>query len=258
MNEVTILLPAWNEAVCLDALIASWQQYSNELVTFFNLALHIVIINDGSIDATHEIGARLEHDFANVTLVDHPCNMGLGAAVKTGIKYVLENRKNSIFTCIMDCDNTHDPKYIVYMLAKQRSDNADIVIASRYQKGARALGVSKLRVFTSECARCIYSLILHIKNVRDYTCGYRLYSREILMAGHARFGDELVSETGFACMAELLYKLYACGARISEVPFILRYDFKKGTSKMRVIKTVMSSISVVLRLKKIRRQNKNE
>jgi L-cysteine desulfidase len=54
---------------------------------------------------------------------------------------------------------------------------ADVVIASRYQKGAEVKGLSKLRIFTSEGARYVYSLILNVKNVKDYTCGYRLYKK---------------------------------------------------------------------------------
>lgn len=258
MNELTILLPAYNEEECLEALVQNWQQYREKIQICFKLDLHIVIINDGSADQTRAIGERLMSEFNNVTLVNHPQNMGLGAGVKTGLFYVLDQRVNSSFCCLMDCDNTHDPKYVVDMLEKQKDTKADVVIASRYQQGAEVLGVSKIRLLTSEGAKVVYSIILHIKNVRDYTCGYRLYNRSILETARARFGDSLVSETGFTCMAELLYKLYACGANFAEVPFILRYDYKEGASKMRVLKTALRSVTLAFRLKCIKRLNKGE
>lgn len=258
MNELTVLLPAYNEEECLEALVQNWQQYQEKIRTCFDLDLHIVIINDGSTDHTRAIGERLMSEFDNVTLVNHPQNMGLGAGVKTGLFYALDQRKNSIFCCLMDCDNTHDPKYVMDMLQKEKDTNADVIIASRYQQGAKVFGVSKIRLLTSEGAKAVYSMILQVKNVHDYTCGYRLYRRSILKTARARFGESLVSENGFTCMAELLYKLYACGAVFAEVPFVLRYDFKEGASKMHVLKTALRSVVLAFRLKSIKRLNKGE
>ena len=102
-------------------------------------------------------------------------------------------------------------------------------------------------------SKIVFSVLLHIPNVKDYTCGYRLYNRKILLSAVDRFGDGLVAESGFTCMVELLYKLYCCGAVFAEVPFALCYDYKKGTSKMAVMKTAVNSIRLALQLKKIKR-----
>ena len=130
----------------------------------------------------------------------------------------------------------------------------DVIIASRYRKGSQVQGVSRLRLLTSEGARYVFSAIIPVENVRDYTCGYRLYSVEILRRGYGKFGDDLIEESGFTCMAELLYKLYIVGARFAEIPFVLRYDFKKGSSKMKVVKTAKNSIKLAFRLRKTRKR----
>lgn len=256
MNEITVMLPAFNEENDLEQLVCEWQLLKNKIVEEFSLALKIVVVNDGSKDNTQEIGARLQQEYDNFTLVNHERNKGLGEAVKTGITYILNNCESSIYTCLMDCDNTHNPKYVLDMIQKMRAEAADVVIASRYQKGAEIKGVSKLRLLTSEGAKYVYSMFLRVKNVRDYTCGYRLYNNEMLQVAYKRFGDKLVEERGFSCMAELLYKLYACGAKFAEVPFELRYDFKNGASKMKVIKTSLDSFKLIRRLKGIQLQKR--
>ena len=48
-------------------------------------------------------------------------------------------------------------------------------------------------------------------------------------------------------MADLLLTLNGFGAVIGEVPLLLRYDFKRGASKMRVIETVRRSIRMIFR-----------
>ncbi len=50
-------------------------------------------------------------------------------------------------------------------------------------------------------------------------------------------------------MMELLYKTYMTGAKYGEVGFELRYDQKKGQSKMNVRKTMMKSLSMAWKLK---------
>lgn len=254
MNEITVVLPAYNEEDNLEQLVYDWQRYQKQIFKEYNLELTIIVVNDGSADHTRKIGEKLEKKYHNFILVNHEKNKGLGETVKTGIFYVLKNRPQSVFSCLMDCDNTHNPKYVLDMLEKQKIRNSDVVIASRYQNGALVKGVSSLRLMTSEGAKCVYSLILRVKGVKDYTCGYRLYKNTILQRAYGRFGDKLIEESGFTCMAELLYKLYASGAQFSEVPFILRYDFKKGASKMKVFKTALDSFQLAFRLKKIKRE----
>jgi len=254
-EELTVILPAYNEEEALSPLVENWQQYRQEILLNHGLQLMILIVNDGSRDRTHLIGKMLEEANVNVTLVDHPHNKGLGEAVKTGINYILDNRPQSSFAALMDSDNTHDPRFILDMLKKQKQTGSDIVIASRYETGAKIKGVSGFRLLTSQGAKLVFSLILHVPNVQDYTCGYRLYKQEILQKAKKRFGDDLIKESGFTCMVELLYKLYCCGGHFAEVPFYLRYDLKAGSSKMKVIKTSVDSFFLACNLKKIFRES---
>ncbi|HBV89003.1 MAG TPA: glycosyltransferase family 2 protein [Desulfosporosinus sp.] len=253
MIELSVVLPAYNEDENIETLVNRWQKYQGMLSNDYGMALRIFVINDGSVDQTREVAERLENSYSNLTLINHLQNKGLGEAIKTGITHVLKNCPNSSHLCLMDCDNTQGPQYILDMLDVQCKSGCDVIIASRYQKGAQVIGVSRFRLFTSEGARYFFSMILRVPSVRDYTCGFRLYTRQILLQAFDRFGVNLIEERGFTCMAELLYKLYCCGAVFAEIPFELRYNFKRGASKMAVFKTAVNSFRLALRLRRIKK-----
>lgn len=256
-NELIILLPAYNEELNVEKMVNTWMQQEAMLAVNYQLVLKIIVVNDGSKDGTEAICRKLTDQFDNFQYISHSHNKGLGEAVKTALTHVVSECPNCRYACIMDCDNTQDPCYIGAMLDKigagRAADAADVVIASRYQKGSKVQGVAGYRLLTSEGARYVYSLILHVKKVRDYTCGYRLYTKDILGKCYESFGSSMIEETGFTCMAELLYKLYIVGARFEEIPFTLRYDFKRGKSKMKVLKTAMDSITLAIRLRRLQR-----
>jgi dolichol-phosphate mannosyltransferase len=253
MNKLTVVLPAYNEEENIRIMVERWQEFRGVLADRYGLGLQIVAVNDGSGDRTGEIAGELEKEHDNFKVLSHSVNKGLGEAVKTAVSYFVEECSDSSLMCLMDCDNTQDPAYLTDLLDRMDQTSADVVIASRYQKGAVVKGVSGMRLLMSGGAKYVFSVLLHVPKVRDYTCGYRLYNRRILLAASERFGEDLIEESGFTCMVELLYKLYCCGAIFAEIPFALRYDYKKGASKMAVLKTAVNSVRLALRLKKIKR-----
>ena len=94
-----------------------------------------------------------------------------------------------------------------------------------------------------------YKTILNVSNVNDYTCGYRLYSYDIIKKANVIFKGKLVTRSSFACMMEVLYKLHLVGCRFAEIPFELRYDNKQGQSKMKVLTTIKESVFTALKLR---------
>ena len=98
-------------------------------------------------------------------------------------------------------------------------------------------------------AKLYYTFMLNVKNVRDYTCGYRAYKYSAVSKAKEKYRDKLVTQSSFACMMEVLYKISKIGAKFDEVPFVLRYDNKGGQSKMRVFKTIFNSLITALKLK---------
>lgn len=248
--KLYVVLPAYNEEENVEKLVNDWMRFEEKIRHRFYLDTRIVIVNDGSCDKTREIGEKMEGLFPNCTLINHEVNKGLGEALKTGIFYAAA-KEDCACVCVMDCDNTQKPSYIGGMLHRmyESGKNPDVVIASRYCKRSEVHGVAGYRLLTSQGARLVYELILGVPGVRDYTCGYRLYKREILLEGMEKYGEKLIEESGFTCMAELLYKLYRSGAVFMESPFSLHYEEKKGNSKMKVLKTAVNSVKLAFSLR---------
>lgn len=249
MKKLFAIIPCYNEEENIGALIDTWMEQKPKL-NEHGYELFVYPIDDCSKDGTKDIILSKSNEYPeNVKLIQHEINKNLCGGLNTAISFFSDNGNEGDLLCIMDGDNTQSPIYIHDMLSSLEENNSDCVIASRYRKNADVTGLASYRKLMSDCARFYYTIMLHIPGVRDYTCGYRLYKYEIINKLPEKFGTDPIHEKTFACMMELLYKVYICGAKFSEVGFKLRYDFKKGESKMNVGKTAKKSLTTAIRLK---------
>ena len=240
-TKVRVVLPAYNEEQALGQLIPRIVQTLSETQWEFD----ILVVDDGSSDGTVQAAKELQVDFP-VQIHCHEVNRGLGAAITSCLTQGIEGLSDNDIVVAMDADNTHPPQLITRMVPMIREGH-DIVIASRYQTGGRVVGLSLHREWLSLGARFMMRLLFPVRGCRDYTCGYRAYRVGLLRQALADHDGVLTQETGFACMADLIMMLSRYGAVVGEVPLLLRYDFKSGVSKMRVMRTVKQTIRMVLR-----------
>ena len=239
-RHVLIGLPAYNEEIALPRLLArveSLRKNSPEPIT-------VVLYNDGSTDATLAT-ARAWQERVRLVILDGVVNKGLGAGLRALVDYAADNAADGDVLVVMDCDDTHDPEQIEEMLACM-TEGADVVIGSRYVRGALVQGVPPLRRVTALGAAALFKSIHHVRGVWDYTCGYRAYRVGVLKEAAARYGDKLVAERGFACMVELLLKLNTLGVRFVEIPLQLRYDQKPTATKMGVGSNMRRLLSLLV------------
>jgi len=228
-----ILLPAYNEERDIGLLLQRIRAAMSEPATRYQ----VLVVNDGSTDGTAQVAAACRAEMP-VELIEHPVNQGLGQAMLSGLRWAAGLLRNEDVLVTMDADNTHDPLLIGRMVLEIQS-GADLVIASRYEKGGQEIGLSAARSLFSRGASILLKFFFPIRGARDYTCGYRAYRGELLRRAYRVYGDRLVEERGFTCMAEILIKLRAVGIRVAEVPLVLRYDLKSGKSKMKVLRTIL-------------------
>lgn len=247
MKKTLAILPCYNEEKNIGDLVNSWLNESDKLRQN-SYELHILVVDDKSTDSTKAIIEKLARQNGRVILSAHDKNTGLGGAISTGFRYFLNTFKSGDVCFVMDGDNTHDPKYAAALL-DSLEQGFDCAIASRYIKGSDVIGVPGYRNFLSLGAKLYYKFLLPVPSVKDYTCGYRAYTYDILKSSFDLYGDSIITQNSFACMMEILYKLYKSGAKFSEIPFVLRYDFKQGKSKLSVIKTIKSSIITAFKLR---------
>lgn len=237
---IHILLAAYNEAGALGVVVDGVAR------AFADGDWTVWVVDDGSTDGTVAAAevCRRRHP---LRLLRHDINRGLGAALRTGFSAIRAALGPRDLVVTLDADNTHPPALIPALVAPIEEGGADLVIASRFRPGARVVGVPWFRRILSRGAEAVFRVLLPVSGVRDYTCGFRAYRGSLLKDIEP---DRLIGEDGFASQAEILIRLARRGARVREVPLILRYDRKTGVSKMRIGRTVRRTLSLAWRLRR--------
>jgi dolichol-phosphate mannosyltransferase len=240
-RRIIVVLPAFNEALRIGVLL----HHIHEAMAESRLSYQVVVVNDGSTDATEPI-VRHCAEHMPITLERHATNLGLGATIRDGLSKASEIAAEQDIIITMDADDTHTPGLILRMI-RMISEGYDVVIASRYQHESLTVGVPLSRRLLSRGASLLMRAVFPIRGVRDYTCGFRAYRARILKQAIERYGRSFMDQEGFQCMVDILLKLRKMPLIFGEVPFVLRYDHKEGGSKMNVAKTVWKTILLLVK-----------
>ncbi|MFB3785246.1 MAG: glycosyltransferase family 2 protein [bacterium] len=252
---IYILLPAYNEAENILPLLnglareaQAWRE--REPAEAPDSDVHAVVIDDGSTDATGELARRFTGPI-QLTVLEHPVNQGLAAALRTGIEFVLRSGQSGDWVVTLDADQTHHPRYVFHLVDQLRAGH-DIVVASRYAPGGREYGVALWRKLLSHGARFTYRMFFPNVPLRDFSCGYRGFSWDLLRKTVDQWGGRLFEAPGFACTGELMLKMlsHTSPARISEIPFELHYEAKGGKSKMPAFQTVLGTLELLIQARR--------
>jgi len=226
---VTLLAPAYDEEAVIEDFV-------RKVVPTLTQGSELLIVDDGSVDATPTILDRLAREHPLLRVVRHPVNRGLGAALATGFATA---RGDVVVT--LDADLSH-PLELVETLVAGTVD-ADAVFASRFMPGGGMVGVPRWRRVISALGNLVFRRLFRT-NVRDLTTGMRAYRRDVVSALELR-------ATGFDCQLEIAVRLLASGATITEVPLVLT-NRAAGTSKMRYLRLVPAygrTVASALRLR---------
>lgn len=152
--EVSVIIPAFNEAETIGALVREIRlRYPD---------FEIFVIDDGSIDGTARVAAE-----AGAMVYSHPYNVGNGAAIKTGVR--MASGRVLVF---MDADAQHDPEDIERLV--ERIPPYDTVIGAR-RKGFQA---SALRSAGNWVFNRLASYVSKFK-VEDLTSGFRAVRADV-------------------------------------------------------------------------------
>jgi dolichol-phosphate mannosyltransferase len=132
-------------------------------------------------------------------------------------------------------------------LVGKLDDGHELVIASRYRAGAAVHGVPGYRRALSDVGRLVFQALYPIPGVRDYTCCFRAYRVPLLRRARLVYGEELCTARGFEAVMDLLLRLGPVGVRAHEIGFVLDYGERVGQSKMKVLKTIRSTLALLAR-----------
>ena len=227
---ILIVLPVYNEGQSLINLIEDICKIKNQ----FKRDCEIIICNDGGKDNL-EINLNKFNSKIKIHLLKNKYNRGLPETIRNLFEFCSINYSPEDIIVRMDGDNTHDPKYIIDMVDKIQ-DGYDVVIASRYTKNSINSDIPYRRKILSNISSYIFRILFRIKNVKEYTCGYRAYRVSIIQKALKKFGNNFIQikGLGFSCTLEKILKLKLINAKFSEIGFKLNYSRKIEKSKMKL------------------------
>lgn len=242
-DTVYVVLPFYNEGPNLKKMIESIALVSGAA----GGTIHIVAVDDGSADGSGDYLAGVKDvTGVPVSLIRHPKNRGLPAALDTGFRQCLRIGRDPDVIVTLDADMSHQPKQIS-QLKKALDQGAEVAVASRYIGGATITGLSVTRIVISAVANLLYRTLFPIENIRDYTCNFRAYRLKTIREFYTLYGDAAFPVADFSAVPDLLIRMRRLGIRGAEIPMDLRFDLKKSTSKTKIIGGIYRSSLLILR-----------
>ncbi|MFN8545815.1 MAG: glycosyltransferase family 2 protein [Candidatus Binatia bacterium] len=212
---VTVIVPCCNEEAGLPALLARLEALERGA----GRGWEMLFLDDGSTDGTFAELLSAARTAPWMTVLRHPSNMGLGAALRTGFANTV-----APVVCTIDSDCTYAPERLPELVAQIHA-GADIATASAWHpESARAEG-GRIRIGLSRAVSGLYKLLIG-QDVHTFTCLFRAYRRDSLARVHFR-------ANGFAAVAEIMLRGMLAGYRVAELPMQLEKR-KFGASKLKV------------------------
>src|SRR5437588_590332 len=192
--SISVFLPAFNDEATIGKLV------SEALVLLKSLTgdYEVIVINDGSSDATAGVLDELADASAHIRIIHHPRNLGYGAALRTGFSNA---GKDLIF--YTDGDGQYDVKELALLLPSM-TDGVDVVNGYKIKRHD-----SRGRIVPGAIYNMISRLVFRLP-VRDVDCDFRLIRRAAIQR------ISLAASSGAICV-ELVYKLKLAGCLFREV-----------------------------------------
>jgi glycosyltransferase involved in cell wall biosynthesis len=196
MPSISVVLPAYNEAENIDAVIAEATPALQALTNDYE----IVVVDDGSKDDTAGVTRRAMERDSHVRLVQHPVNRGFGASVFSGFTGAAKE-----WILYTDADR----QFVLDELRRfvPLIDKADLIAGYRAPRRDPFLRVLYGKGWSLLCT------LLFGYTVRDVDCGFKLFRREIV--------DKLapqIASRGATFSIEWLVRSKRAGYRFAELP----------------------------------------
>ena len=227
---VTVLIPAFNEALKIEASLTAIHGYMVGLSDHYRF--EIVVVDDGSTDETLSIAQRFASSNPEVRVHQQPANRRIGQALRDGFAI---SRGDVVVT--FDSDLSYSVSHIGRMLDAMATEHVDIVVASPYMVGGQTTAIPWRREVMSKQINRILATTSQY-DIRTVTGMVRAYRGPFIRALSLKsMGPEINTE--------ILYKAQVLRARVAEVPAHL--DWSDQAERMAKRK-VSLSVSLTSRL----------
>ena len=199
--KTLVAIPVFNEAKYLPDVLKQVRRRAD----------HVLVVDDGSTDATQDILARQ----SGIHVIRHPENRGYGQSLIDAFAFASAEGFDWVIT--IDCDEQHEPERIPDFLVRIEQDDADIISGSRY------LMTMPGSTDAPDDRRRINQTITRLLNDRlgltltDSFCGFKAHRVSAM--------DRLcLTVPGYAFPLQFWVQAWRAGLRISEMAVALIYN----------------------------------
>jgi glycosyltransferase involved in cell wall biosynthesis len=235
IDRVFVLIPAYNAGATLERVLA-------RIPDAARLRLErLVIVDDGSLDDTALVLARLKARLPQLVVLRHDHNRGYGAAEKTLLDYAL--REGAGATVLLHADGQYSPQKILDMLEPLDRGEADLVQGSRMVGGGALRGGMPLYKFAANRVLTGVQNIAFGMRLAEYHSGYLAHSARLL----ERLPLDRLSDS-FDIDIEVMICAHLLGLRIREVAIPTIY-----AGEISYLRPVRYGLDVLKIVKKYRR-----
>jgi len=216
--KICVLIPSYNESKTIGSLVERVRAKD----------LDVVVVDDGSIDRTAEIAEE-----SGAYLLRHRKNLGKGASLKDGFRYILNKDYDAVI--IMDADEQHSPDDIPKFIDRAGDPDADMIVGNRMSSSR---GMPLIRWLTNNFMSFLISLICR-RNIPDSQCGFRLIKRKVLKKLNP-------ISSNYEIESEAIIEAHHKGFKIKFIP--IQTIYAKQTSRINPIVDTIRFFSFIFKI----------
>lgn len=203
VERTWLVIPLYNEASVIEEVVRAARQ------TF----PHILCVDDGSHDDSATQARR-----GGATVISHPINLGQGAALQTGISWVLRYT-TAEYLITFDADGQHRVSDARAMVEKAAAENLGFVLGSRFREGESQAGFLKKMVLTTAAKITRWRTGLKLTDAHN---GLRVLRRDVAAQLH-------LTQSRMAHASQIITQLAATKLPSAEVPVTIDYtDYSRA------------------------------
>lgn len=220
-QDTWLVIPLYNEVTVIGNVVTQARR------AFTN----VVCVDDGSTDGSAAAAQR-----AGAIVVEHPFNMGQGAALQTGIEFAL-SQPGMNYLITFDADGQHSVDDALAMVQRAKSDDLAIIFGSRFLDGGSPVGWSKKAVLKTAAAVTRLRTGLDLTDAHN---GLRLLRKDSAQQVNLK-------QNRMAHASEIVGQLARTGLPWGEMPVNIEYTEYSKAKGQSLLNSVNILVDLVMR-----------
>lgn len=220
-EDTWVVIPLFNEAPVIGEVVQAVKQcFSN-----------VVCVDDGSTDDSSRIASN-----AGALVVEHPLNLGQGAALQTGIDYVL-SQPGMRYLVTFDADGQHRVSDAAAMVSMAKENHLAVVFGSRFKEGSSPVGWSKKLVLKAATRVTRWKTGLLLTDAHN---GLRVLRKDAAEEVH-------LHHDRMAHASEIVNQLAKTGLPWAEFPVSIKYTDYSRSKGQSILNSVNILVDLIMR-----------